>query len=183
MKRAFCLLTVCLLMMCAVSQAEVSPERCDHHFQLFPKEVDGVKCYSCLCTLGCATVFDVYPLGCEVTPAESADGSCPHVFRTDEKCRRVSVESASQYSHQAAEWYDCACELCGEAFEAYVTDGQYYEHCVSEWDGVHIDGEMKHLVIGYCDICGQLRYEIVNCYRDENGRCDDPVKNIFNRSK
>lgn len=180
MKRVLSVILTCLWMSCAMAETAPIVDKCDHHFQLFPKEIDGVKCYSCLCTRGCTTVFDVYPQGCEVTSGESEDGSCPHVFRMDEKCKRVSVESASQYSHQAAEWYDCACELCGETFEAYVTDGQYYEHHVSEWDGVHIEGEMKHLMVGYCDSCGQLRYEIVNCYRDENGRCDDPVKNIFN---
>lgn len=181
MKKVFCLLAACMMLICTVASADLATARCGHHFQLFPKEVDGVKAYSCLCTLGCTMIFDVYPQGCEVTPKATEDGSCPHVFRTDEICKRVSVESASQTSHQAAEWYDCVCELCGEAFEAYVTDGKYYDHHVSHWDGVHIDGEMKHLLVGYCDSCGQLRYEIVNCHRDENGWCYDPLEHIVNQ--
>lgn len=169
MKRLICILFA-LMMLCCTAQAFAEGVTCDHHYKLFPR-ADGLDYYTCICTKGCETVFNVYPVDSAAERPEAAEETCAHVFRMDEEVKRVSVESVSQYSHEAAQWYDCVCEYCDEAFEAYVAVGSSYLHRVSEWEGIHIEGELKHLFVGHCDDCGQLRYERVNCYRDENGVC------------
>lgn len=166
------LLCVIMLICCSVSavMAENCSDEDEHLYKLFLR-ADGLGYYTCLCIVeGCNEHFDVYPQGYEVEMTKT-EGDCTHVFRKGEQVKRVSVESASYYSHEAAQWFDCACEYCGEAFEAYVADGKLYSHRVSDWEGIHINGELKHLFVGHCDDCGQLRYEIVNCYQYENGTC------------
>ena len=172
MKHRICILVAALLLIC--SAQALKADECDHHYKLFPR-ADGLGYYTCICTKGCGKVFDVYPADYAAERPEADGEACAHVFRTDEKIKRVSIESVSQYSHEAAQWFDCVCEYCDEAFEAYVAVGNTYPHSVSGWEGVHIEGELKHLFVGCCDDCCQLRYEIVNCYQDENGACTSDV--------
>lgn len=169
MKRWLCIFAAILLLFCT-AQAATSGAACDHRYKLFPNAF-GSDYYTCLCTMGCEKLFYVYPMDWEVEQPEAEGEGCVHVFRTDEQIRRVSVESASEFSHEAAQWYNCVCEYCDVTFEAYVAVGSVYSHRVSDWEGIHISGELKHLYVGHCDDCGQLRYEIVNCYQYDNGTC------------
>lgn len=169
MKRMICILLVGLLL-CCTAQAATSGAACDHRYKLFPNAF-GSDYYTCLCTMGCEMLFYVYPMDWEVEQPEAEGEGCAHVFRTDEQIQRVSVEPASELSHEAAQWYNCTCEICGETFEAYVTDGHVYWHEVSAWEDIHINGQFKHLYVGHCDACGALQYDIVDCAQYEDGTC------------
>ena len=169
MKRiCFAILLGVALLSWMLAIAEPSDDHCC--YKLFQRN-DG--CYIALCAehSDCAdSTFVVYPMGyCVNAAADSAP--CNHLFRMAEQPHRVSIESASEWSHEAATWYFCTCESCGKTIEAYMTDGRYYEHEYSLWEGVHVDGTLKHLYISHCDICGELFHEFVNCLQLEDGTC------------
>lgn len=161
---------IVLMLLLSVNIVIADDDNSDHLYKLFLR-TDGLGFYTCLCVVeGCNERFNVYPQGYEVGVQVTED-ECAHVFRKGDKVNRVNIVAMGNLHHEVAQWYTCVCEFCGETVEAYDTDGSMYWHNVSEWEGIHIDGEHKHLYVGHCDDCGKLQYDITNCMQNKDGTC------------
>lgn len=171
-RRMIYLLCVFILFCCSVStvMAEQTSDVSAHAYKLFLR-ADGSGYYAAVCTVdGCNDCLAVYPQGYEVEPT-TTEGECQHIFRYGDKIERVSIEPASGFYHEVAQWHTCVCEVCGETIDAYDTDGSMYLHVVTTWEDEHINGEHKHLYVGYCDACGRLQFDVVDCMQYNDGTC------------
>lgn len=172
MKKGLSIL-LALLMLGSIATAEFGePVQCDHRYTLFLR-ADGLGYYTCFCTVaGCNQMFPVYPTGFDVEQP-APDAECPHIFRKADQSTRISIEATGTMHHEAAMWYVCTCERCGENFEAFETDQNRFEHVYTEWEHVHIAEEEKHVYISHCDACGYLECLLSDCGLFPNGYCMD----------
>lgn len=166
MKRLLCLAMTLFFLSSSCAEETIHT----HKYKLFLRQ-DNTEYYTALCTtVGCTESFPVYPneYVVSVTPQEE---ECTHLFRKSNTVSHISIESIGTYHHEYAQWYDCTCEYCGISFKAFESDEQYFPHTVKNWDNAHITGDYKHLYIGYCDMCGALQYDIIDCAEYEDGSC------------